>query len=74
MHAVLWARNKSWSAGWEHRRVWLVEVPWNGLPKWVRVPYMKAMCAVLLWCPSSNGLVKSVVNLPGPPGKPEYSV
>ena len=22
--------------------------------------------------PSSNGLVESVVNLPGPPGKPEY--
>ena len=24
--------------------------------------------------PSSNGLVESVVNLPGPPGKPKYSV
>ena len=24
--------------------------------------------------PSSSGLVKSAVNLPGPPGKPEYSV
>ena len=54
--------------------MWLVEVPWKGPPKWVRVPYMKTVCAVLLWCPSSNGLVKSVVNLPGPPGKPKYSV
>ena len=24
--------------------------------------------------PSSSGLVESAVNLPGPPGKPEYSV
>ena len=24
--------------------------------------------------PSSNGLVESAVNLPGPPGKPKYSV
>ena len=28
----------------------------------------------VLWCPSSSGLVESAVNLPGPPGKPKYSV
>lgn len=52
----------------------LAEVVWNGLPEWVRVPYVKAPCVVLCVFPSSSGLVESAVNLPGPPGKPEYSV
>ena len=32
------------------------------------------MCCLVLVCPSSSGLVESAVNLPGPPGKPEYPV
>ena len=31
------------------------------------------VCGVVVF-PSSSGHVKSAVNLPGPPGKPEYSV
>ena len=57
--------------------VWCVvlgEVAWNGLPEWVRVPYLKAVCGVCDDVPSSSGLVESAVNLPGPPGKPKYSV
>ena len=56
------------------RIVVLAEVAWDGLPEWVRVPYVKA--CVVVWCmsPSSSGLVESAVNLPGPPGKPKYSV
>ena len=33
---------------------------------------MKACRVVVIVCPSSSGLVESAVNLPGPPGKPEY--
>ena len=51
------------------------EVGWEALPERVRVPYVKACgCCVVTMAPSSGGLVESVVNLPGPPGKPEYSV
>ena len=35
---------------------------------------MKTMACRLLGCPSSSGLVESAVNLPGPPGKPKYSL
>lgn len=52
----------------------LVEVVWDGLPEWVRVPYMKACLPCVVVFPSSSGLVESAVNLPGPPGKPKYLV
>ena len=57
------------------RMVVLGEMAWNGLPEKVMSPVAEGMCCVC-WCfsPSSNGLVESVVNLPGPPGKPKYSV
>ena len=29
--------------------VWLAEVVWDGLPEWVRVPYVKTMRCVLLF-------------------------
>ena len=29
--------------------VWLAEVVWDGLPEWVRVPYVKTMRPVLLF-------------------------
>lgn len=67
MHAYYICQCGAW-------RVVLAEVVWNGLPEWVRVPYVKALCVVLCVFPSSSGLVESAVNLPGPPGKPEYSV
>ena len=35
-------------------------------------PVGENMCSVVMVSPSSSGPVKSAVNLPGPPGKPEY--
>jgi hypothetical protein len=35
-------------------------------------PVGENMCSVVAVSPSSSGPVKSAVNLPGPPGKPEY--
>jgi len=52
----------------------LAEDFWKGSPEWVRVPYAKTCVAVWMVVPSSSGLVESAVNLPGPPGKPEYSL
>jgi hypothetical protein len=45
----------------------------SGRPEWVRAPYVYRLW--LWWVfPSSAGPVKSRVNLPGPPGKAEYSL
>ncbi len=35
-------------------------------------PVVETMVLALCVFPSSTGLVESRVNLPGPPGKPEY--
>jgi hypothetical protein len=35
-------------------------------------PVDENTCSVVMVSPSSSGPVKSAVNLPGPPGKPEY--
>ena len=35
-------------------------------------PVDESACPVVTVSPSSSGLVESAVNLPGPPGKPEY--
>ena len=35
-------------------------------------PVRENICSVVELSPSSSGPVKSAVNLPGPPGKPEY--
>lgn len=35
-------------------------------------PVPENACCVRVCFPSSSGLVESAVNLPGPPGKPEY--
>ncbi len=37
-------------------------------------PVRESCVSALSWCPSSSGPVESAVNLPGPPGKPEYSL
>ena len=37
-------------------------------------PVRENMNSVVELSPSSSGPVKSAVNLPGPPGKPEYSL
>ena len=49
---------------------------WDGAPEKVMSPVREdaAACGVCVFSPSSSGLVKSAVNLPGPPGKPKYSV
>ena len=35
-------------------------------------PVVEDFSICVVGCPSSSGLVESAVNLPGPPGKPEY--
>jgi hypothetical protein len=35
-------------------------------------PVDENMCSAVAVSPSSSGPVESAVNLPGPPGKPEY--
>ena len=35
-------------------------------------PVGENACSVVMGAPSSSGPVESAVNLPGPPGKPEY--
>ena len=37
-------------------------------------PVREGVCVCVVVAPSSSGLVESAVNLPGPPGKPKYSV
>ena len=56
------------------RGVVLVEDFWKGSPERVRAPYAKTPRAVWIVFPSSSELVEFAVNLPGPPGKPKYSL
>ena len=50
----------------------LVEVAWDGLSVEGESPVDENMLSVVKLFPSSSGPVESAVNLPGPPGKPEY--
>ena len=50
----------------------LVEVAWDGLSVEGESPVDENSTAFVKCSPSSSGPVKSAVNLPGPPGKPEY--
>ena len=50
----------------------LVEVAWDGLSVEGESPVDENMLPVVAVSPSSSVLVKCAVNLPGPPGKPEY--
>jgi hypothetical protein len=47
-------------------------VAWDGLSGEGESPVDENMCSAVAVSPSSSGLVESAVNLPGPPGKPEY--
>jgi hypothetical protein len=60
--------------GLRGRGVVLAEDFWKGSPEWVRAPYVKTLHAVWAVFPSSSELVEFAVNLPGPPGKPKYSL
>ena len=50
----------------------LGEVAWDGLSVEGESPVTENMLSVVAVSPSSSGPVESAVNLPGPPGKPEY--
>ena len=50
----------------------LVEVAWDGLSGEGESPVGENITAPVELSPSSSGPVESAVNLPGPPGKPEY--
>ena len=50
----------------------LVEVAWDGLSVEGESPVDENTLSVVAVSPSSSGPVESAVNLPGPPGKPEY--
>jgi hypothetical protein len=50
----------------------LVEVAWDGLSVEGESPVDENSLSVVAVSPSSSGPVESAVNLPGPPGKPEY--
>ena len=50
----------------------LVEVAWDGLSVEGESPVDENASSVVAVSPSSSGPVESAVNLPGPPGKPEY--
>ena len=50
----------------------LVEVAWDGLSGEGESPVGENIIAPVELSPSSSGPVESAVNLPGPPGKPEY--
>ena len=50
----------------------LGEVAWDGLSVEGESPVDENMLPVVAVSPSSSGPVESAVNLPGPPGKPEY--
>ena len=50
----------------------LVEVAWDGLSVEGESPVDENLTASVKLSPSSSGPVESAVNLPGPPGKPEY--
>ena len=50
----------------------LGEVAWDGLSGEGESPVTENMLPAVAVSPSSSGPVESAVNLPGPPGKPEY--
>ena len=50
----------------------LGEVAWDGLSVEGESPVTENMLPAVAVSPSSSGPVESAVNLPGPPGKPEY--
>jgi hypothetical protein len=50
----------------------LVEVAWDGLSVEGESPVDENTLSAVTGSPSSSGPVESAVNLPGPPGKPEY--
>ena len=50
----------------------LGEVAWDGLSAEGESPVDENMLSAVVVSPSSSGPVESAVNLPGPPGKPEY--
>ena len=50
----------------------LGEVAWDGLSGEGESPVTENIAASVELSPSSSGPVESAVNLPGPPGKPEY--
>ena len=50
----------------------LGEVVWDGLSGEGESPVTENITAFVELSPSSSGPVESAVNLPGPPGKPEY--
>ena len=50
----------------------LGEVAWDGLSVEGESPVTENMLSAVAVSPSSSGPVESAVNLPGPPGKPEY--
>ena len=50
----------------------LVEVVWDGLSGEGESPVGENTSSAVAVSPSSSGPVESAVNLPGPPGKPEY--
>ena len=50
----------------------LVEVAWDGLSVEGESPVDENTLSAVTVSPSSSGPVESAVNLPGPPGKPEY--
>jgi hypothetical protein len=50
----------------------LGEVVWDGLSGEGESPVTENITAFVKLSPSSSGPVESAVNLPGPPGKPEY--
>ena len=50
----------------------LGEVVWDGLSGEGESPVTENIAAFVELSPSSSGPVESAVNLPGPPGKPEY--
>ena len=45
---------------------------WDGLSVEGESPVTENMLPAVAVSPSSSGPVESAVNLPGPPGKPEY--
>jgi hypothetical protein len=56
----------------QSENVVLVEVAWDGLSREGESPVDKNIASAVTVSPSSSGPVESAVNLPGPPGKPEY--
>ena len=63
--------SSTWLEGSE-KVTWLAEVVLGWPAVDGESPVRENICSVVELSPSSSGPVKSAVNLPGPPGKPEY--